>query len=386
MNIQKEKSGFRDTEKIVIIGAGAIGRGFLPWCFNLEQYELVFVDNNKFIIEQMKKNGGYTTYMVKKGTLVEKFVQVKFAFYFDEFDISMISSVNSVYMAVGPRNVVKAAAVLKNITCPIILCENDDATVTVLQKALNYDRIYFAIPDVITSCSASDENLEKDPIAIHTEDGELFVDDRASITNGHIQYVSEVELKKQWTAKLFLHNTPHCVAAYLGALLGLKYVHESMEIEATKEIVVGSMNEMLTALKATWKISHDFLDWYSEKELSRFSNKLLMDPISRVAREPFRKLELDGRLIGASQMCFRYGFVPNNILKGIVAAILFENERDNDSNILLLRNHLSMNVFLKYIIGLRHGEVLEEILSSQYDSLSTSLLSLKSNYESKNEL
>jgi len=370
-------------EKIVIIGAGAIGRGFLPWCFKLNQYELVFVDNNRFIIEQMKKNKGYTTYMAIDGVLVEKFISVSKVFHIDEFDLSLVENVNSIYMAVGPRNIVKAAKGLKNVSCPIILCENDDATVITLQKALNYDRIYFAIPDVITSNSASDENLLKDTLAIHTENGELFVDNRATGTEGTIRYVSEVELKKQWAAKLFLHNTPHCVAAYLGALLGLKYLHEPMKIQTTREIVVGSMNEMLTALKATWKIPHEFLEWYAEKELSRFSNELLMDPISRVAREPFRKLELDGRLIGASQMCFRYGFVPNNIVKGIVAAILFENEKDNDSNIILLRSHLPINVFLTYVIGLRQGEVLEEILTNDYDILSTDLLLLKRNYENE---
>ena len=369
-------------EKIVIIGAGAIGRGFLPWCFNLKKYELVFVDNNSFIIETMKKNKGYTSFMVKNGKLEEKYIDVNYAFHLEEFDLSQLTDVNSIYMAVGPRNVLKASKGFKNINCPIVLCENDEATVVTLQKALNYNRIYFAIPDVITSNGASDENLKKDTLAIHTENGELFVDERAADTLGNIQYVNEEELKKQWAAKLFLHNTPHCVAAYLGALLGLRYVHEPMKIKATREIVIGTMNEMLTALKASWKIPHEFLEWYAEKEISRFSNELLMDPISRVAREPFRKLELNGRLIGASQMCFRYGFVPYNIVKGITAAILFENEEDNDSNIIILRSHLPINVFLTYIIGLRPGEVLEDLLSSEYDKLTKSLLTLKSDYES----
>jgi len=322
--------------------------------------------------------------MAKEGVLEEKFIKVNYAFHLDEFDLSLITDVNAVYMAVGPRNILKASKGLKNIHCPIVLCENDDATVITLQKALNYDNIYFAIPDVITSSTASEENLKIDPLAIHTENGELFVDDRASCTLGNIRYVSEEELKKQWTAKLFLHNTPHCVAAYLGALLGLKYVHDPMKIAATREIVVETMKEMLTALKATWTIPHDFLDWYAEKEILRFSNELLMDPISRVAREPFRKLELNGRLIGAAQMCFRYGFVPYNIVKGIVAAILFENEKDNDSNIILLRKHLPMKVFLTYVIGLRSGEVLEDLLSSEYDNLSNSLLKLKSEYGNNN--
>src|SRR4029079_17509883 len=121
------------------------------------------------------------------------------------------------------------------------------------------------------------------------------------------------QLDQQWTAKLYLHNTPHCVAAYLGALLGVEYMHEAMRDPELAAIVEGSMREMLTSLKLKWDIEHNFLDWYAQKELDRFRSELLFDPISRVAREPLRKLELEGRLIGSAQICLSLGFVPENI-------------------------------------------------------------------------
>ena len=40
------------------------------------------------------------------------------------------------------------------------------------------------------------------------------------------------------------------------------------------------------------------------KELKRFENKLLFDPISRVAREPLRKLRSDNRIILALRLAF----------------------------------------------------------------------------------
>jgi hypothetical protein len=221
---------------------------------------------------------------------------------------------------------------------------------------------------VITSNTAPLSDLHEDPNALVTEDGRLFVDDRIPELPGDYTRCSPKELQKQWTAKLYIPNTPHCIAAYLGALLGVTYLHESMQHPQVYEIVKASMNEMLNALKLRWDIPHDFLDWYAEKELSRFCNLLLHDPIARVAREPMRKLELEGRLVGAAQICLSSGFIPQNILKGIFAAMLFESEHDTDRHVKFMMETLSPRPFLVYILGLRQGEALEVALLNHFDS------------------
>ena len=71
------------------------------------------------------------------------------------------------------------------------------------------------------------------------------------------------------------------------------------------------MNQTITKL---YNLDEDFTNWYSEKELQRFANKLLHDPISRVAREPFRKLGLNDRLIGAAQLSLSVGVLPKNLI------------------------------------------------------------------------
>lgn len=369
-------------KKVVIIGAGAIGRGFLPWIFDLKKYEIVFVDINIDIINILNKAKGYTTFRAKNGILESKFVPVKKSYLLKDFSIKNIIDVEAVFMGVGPRNCEKASLCLDGVQCPVILCENDPKTVDTVKKVINTSMVYFAVPDVITSNSASEDNLKLDSLAIHTENGVLHVDERAKGIAGDISYCSEEELlKKHWTPKLFLHNTPHCIAAYLGALVGVKFLHESMQYPEIREIVVGAMNEMLTALKLRWEIPHDFLEWYANKEIERFSNVLLCDPIARVAREPLRKLDLDGRLIGAAQMCLSLGFVPKNVLIGIVSAILFDDINDADRHLLHLREVLPPSVLLTYIIGLRKGEVLESVMEDRFVSIIESLDKLVKKYK-----
>jgi mannitol-1-phosphate/altronate dehydrogenase len=225
--------------------------------------------------------------------------------------------------------------------------------------------------------------LADDPLTVITEDGVLFVDDEARRPElrGNINFIPNAELlEKQWRAKLYIHNTPHCIAAYLGALLDKQFLHEAMEVVEVNAIVEGVMHEMQTSLKLGWDIPHEFLDWYANKELSRFRNKLLCDPITRVAREPIRKLELDGRLIGAANICLSKGFIPENIFVGIVAALLFKGREDKDRHLPFIRDAVDRDYLLTYVLGLRKGEAIELALSESYENIKRRLLALVTKY------
>lgn len=369
-----------EMKNILIIGAGAIGRGYLPWIFDLNEYQFTFIDKNLEIIEKMNSAKKFKIYRVNNDLYDELDVKVSNAYTPENFKIQVNIDLiwEAVFVCVGPRAVVQIANLLKSIDAPIILCENDPHSVDILKEQLPQNRqVVFAIPDVITSNSAPEFLLKNDQLSVVTERGEIFVDERVSFLKGEMHFISENDLiHKQWAAKLYLHNTPHCIAAYMGALVGAKYVHEAMAVPEVAAIVEGSMNEMLASLKARWDIPHDFLDWYAEKELSRFSCKLLFDPISRVAREPLRKLELDGRLIGAAQICLALGLVPHNILLGITSALLFDNPEDSDNHLSFMHRALGTDSFLSHVLGLRRGEALEKVLSSEMSFLLSQLETL----------
>lgn len=363
-------------QSIVIIGAGAIGRGFLPWLIPQDEYELIYVDSNPTLIQTLQQQKYFHTYKVSNDTLLQKKVFPKSALLPEQFNLSDYPNCAAVFINVGPRNCIKAAQLISHTTSPVIFCENEMACVTRVKNNTTIKNCFFGIPDVITSNSAPMSLRAHDALSIITEEGVLFLDEGAKITKIDAVFCNHIELEKQWIAKLYLHNTPHCVAAYLGALAHFTYLHETMEVSALETIIKGAMNEMLQALKLRWAISHDFLDWYAEKELKRFKCRLLHDPISRVAREPARKLALDGRLVGAAQLCLSHGFVPENILIGIACALLFSNNQDPDQHLPFLRKHLDISSFLAYILGLRKGEALEIILSTRLDSIIEKTLSI----------
>jgi len=371
-------------KEIVFLGAGAIGRGYLPWIFPVDRYDFIFVDSDPNIVGLMSKNLQSTSFMAKDGELKRLTFKIKRAYLFDQFKFSDVSDPAAVFVQVGPRNCIRALEKMKDARCPIILCENDHTVVEKARDLYDKDNIYFGVPDVITSNMAPQQYLNIDPLAVITEDGVMFVDENANSGDlvGDLKFISPSELyDKQWRAKLYIHNTPHCIAAYLGALLGKRFLHEAMAIEEIDQIVEGVMLEMLNALKLRWDISHEFLEWYAAKELARFRNNLLYDPISRVAREPLRKLELEGRLIGAANVCLAQGFLPEKIMTGIVAAILFSRKDDTDRHLTMMRNAMNTSAFLVYILGLRKGEALEIALTSQFENIRSTLNKLISKYK-----
>jgi len=349
--------------RVVVIGAGAIGRGYLPWVLDLDKHDLIFVDADDEIIGHLKSVGHYTTYQIDNDQYEKIEVPALKAFRPDSFQILNETDVVACFLAVGPRNVIKAAESLVGSIVPIIVCENDPESAKEVSRIVGHEHVYFAVPDVITSNTAPKSLLTSDPLSVVTEKGDFFLEAGPVGLHGSFNYMSKEDLiRSQWIPKLYLHNTPHSIAAYLGALVGADYMHEAMEHEAISKIVEGSMKEMLQALKMEWDTPHEFLDWYAEKELARFRCNLLYDPISRVAREPLRKLEMHGRLLGAAQMCISLGVMPQNILKGIMGALLFKSQTDSDHYVSLMRDALSTSSYNRYVLGLRPHEPLDLML------------------------
>jgi mannitol-1-phosphate 5-dehydrogenase len=304
--------------RIRVYGAGAIGRGFLPWVFKDCEFE--FVDPNVNL-----KRDSYTTYMTSNGYRPLK-VQIHGA---DKPDV--------IFCCVGTRNCTKIADEFRNPAIPVYVCENDSRVVPVLREMTGNDNIWFAIPDVITSNTAPETLLHVDPLAVVTEEGCLYMPFGSKLLSGG-NYLSPEMMYKQWIAKLYLHNTPHCIAAYHGWLKGYTYMSECMDDPKIKAEVEGVLNECIQMVTHQYGLNRKFAEFYAEKEIRRFSNVFLHDPITRVAREPLRKLGEGERLVGAARLCIQSNIVPEHIIRGIKACQKYDNPDDPDHGKSTARN------------------------------------------------
>lgn len=354
--------------KALIIGAGAIGRGFLPWSFRDLQFD--FYDLSKELCSGISNHGGYSSFMSRNGNLIEK----KFRPNIITSNILNLDLGDYVvaFVAVGPRNCEKLPNEFSSLSCPIFSLENDPQTVVTISRKFNSKKVFFGVPDVIASSTASLNNLALDKYALHTEDGTLYLEDNNWVNTGlrdflpHVVWASKEEMIREWDAKLYLHNTPHCVAAYLGFLASKEFLHEGFENPFIVRVVEGVIEELLLSLKRTKHYDHKFLEYYADKELSRFSNKLLFDPVPRVAREPLRKLGHGGRLMGGLTLALLSGVNPMYLNVGVTAALRYRNPKDVDFEAICQVDTLGVINFLRYFVNISPDSIESKYISQSY--------------------
>lgn len=350
---------------LLVYGAGAIGRGYIPWVYDGQDFDYHYVEANPELRGALQTQRHFTTFKTTAQGYEAQGVTVAGCYAPGE-EGHLLDRVDGIITCVGPRNFDGLEPMLGAARVPVVCCENDADLPRSMRERTGNPHIVFAIPDVITSSTASDELLARDPLAVITEDGTCFAERGAAALGGHCSYIDSDALAVQWAAKLYIHNTPHCIAAYLGNLLGARYLHDTMRHPAAARIVEGAMHEMRAMLEASLHIDPGFLAFYAAKERARFKNTLLCDPISRVAREPFRKLALNERLIGAAQRCLAAGILPRHLMLGIMAAFRFASDSDPDYHIKFLLRSLSPAEFLRTIIRLRDNEALFELLIAHW--------------------
>jgi mannitol-1-phosphate 5-dehydrogenase len=345
--------------RALIIGGGAIGRGFVPWL--LDKFEIDILDASAALVEGIGARGGFFSFMSDGEELREKWVRIRnIATNFDYLDPL---TYDIAFISVGPRNVTRLPLGIENLNCPIFSLENDPITVDRIKEAYNLKSVYFGVPDVITSSTASPDNLLRDIYAIHTENGVLYLQRPSQLDARLVELLPEVHwlpvdrLNQEWDAKLYMHNTPHCIAAYLGHMAGCTYLHEALARPAIKRTIDGVIDELLCSLKMVTPYDHQFIESYAIKEVRRFSNRLLFDPVSRVAREPLRKLHPSGRLMGALRLLLSTGVHPTYLMAGIAAALCYDDKNDRDYAQLRELEEFGISAFLKYHLGMSEQSI-----------------------------
>jgi len=231
----------KKVKKILIYGAGAIGRGFLAPLLQKCNFEISFVDKDKKLITELKLRKQYKVAI--SGSDEYEFVDVFVKDAFFHTEEKNIEQYDLVFSCVGPANCYDLVEDFKDART-LISCENDISTVKGLKELSGNRNIYFGIPDVITSNTAPPELLKQDPLMTVTERGVLVLEKGNYQLPDEILHVGYEDLHMYWMCKLFIHNAPHAIVAYLGWLKGFTYIHEAMADKDINKIVVGEIGEI----------------------------------------------------------------------------------------------------------------------------------------------
>jgi mannitol-1-phosphate 5-dehydrogenase len=387
------------VQTAVIFGAGSVGRGFLGQLFSESGYEVVFVDVDEPLVEALSRQGSYTLRLAG----VEKV---------EDLAIGPVRAINGLHADQVTAEVARASlmatavgaralpAVARSIaaglaqrweagqTTPLnmIVCENlpdaPDVLRGFVQEALSEalrshleERVGF-VPAVIARMSPvpTPEQRADNPTRIVAEPYKVLPVDREAFV-GQIPHVvgmkPVVPIEAYVARKLYIHNAGHATLGYLGYRRGHTYGYEALDDAWVKERLCCALDEAGRAIVAEYDFEPVSFQEHIDYMLVRFANRALSDPISRLCRDPLRKLAPDDRLVGAARLAERHSIQPTGLAWGIAAALAYDHAEDTHA--LTLQAKLAQEGLegtLQSVCGIQKDETLARLVQAHYGDMS----------------
>lgn len=341
--------------RAVQFGAGNIGRGFTAQLFTESGYEVVFVDVIDEVVDLINERKSYPIEIASESPETVMITDVRAVHGSDREAVAQeIRDCSLVCTAVGVnvlRHVAPAIAMGIQLRADtdveeplnIIICENlitagetlRGHIIDVLpEKYVGYMDEHIGFVGSVVSRMVpvmTDEQKKRDPLLVIVEAYKrLPVDGRGF--KGAVPEIVGFEPYDNFAAyierKLFTHNLGHATAAYLGWLKGYEYTWQSMRDPQVRRLTELALAETGEALIKRHGFTPEKHQAHIDDLLQRFGNVALGDQVTRVGRDPIRKLGPEDRMIGGGKLCLEYGITPKYVCAGTAAALLFDNPDD----------------------------------------------------------
>lgn len=339
-------------KQAIHFGAGNIGRGFIGALLNQSGYDVIFADVNEQMIEALNARGKYTVHIMDLEPGNFEVGPVSSFHTADPLLVEKIAESEVITTAVGLNILPRiASAITQGIEerakrgvegmLYVIACENglrassrltEEVSALLSPQALQYcmrrvnfidcsvDRI---VPPVKTEelTDVCVERFHEWNVDSTQLKGELRITGMNAVDN----------LAAYMERKLFTLNTGHAILAYLGYVKGYVTIEECTADLALLSVVRSAMSESGAALVQKFELNAAEHDAYIEQIIQRFRNPYLGDTVSRIGRDPLRKLSPEDRLIAPLKTACGFGLPVEHLLLGIGAALHYYSPDDPES-------------------------------------------------------
>ena len=171
--------------------------------------------------------------------------------------------------------------------------------------------------------------------------------------------------------KIYMVNCAHAVTSYMGFVKGYTTVQEGLADPEILQDVKSAIMESAAALEKTYGFSHEKLVEYMDTMIiGRFTKPGMSDPISRVAREPIRKISANDRIMGPAIRCEELGLDNKYLLKGCACALKYVNE--DDPQAVELQKFIAENgveAAISRYIGLKPEDRMTKAIIREYEGI-----------------
>lgn len=346
-------------KKIVVFGAGKIGRSFIGQIFSRSGYDVVFVDINRELINLINKRRNYSIIIMdgdKKETLPIQNIR-GVCLEDEESVITELIDAEITSLSVGQQGLKGAIPIIANsmiarratygdLPLDIIIAENmrnadeflRDELIKNLPLNYPFDKLVGLVETSIGKMVPimTQNDIKEDPLQIFAEPYNSLIVAKNGFKNPipDSPFLAPKDNIKAWVdRKLFIHNMGHATVAYLGfeSHPNAIYIYEVLEDRTIFDKVRETMLQSADILQALYpeEFTHKDLEDHINDLLQRFRNKGLGDTIFRVGCDLYRKLGPEDRLVAPISAALRIRKPYNLILLALKAGMAFKAKDEN---------------------------------------------------------
>jgi mannitol-1-phosphate 5-dehydrogenase len=346
-----QKSG--KMKKLIIFGAGKIGRSFIGQLFSRAGFEVVFVDIAQKMIDELNRKLEYRVQIRSDEESMEWVIRNVRGLLYEQTDEVSYEIANADFLAISVGQKGMAA------TCPLIAAglkarrhqfPDRPLDLIIAENMRNADQFMKTelmryLPDeypidqlvglVETSIGKmvpfmSPEDEKEDILLVYAEPYNTLIVDGMAFKNQvpQIKGLAPKNNIKAWVdRKAFIHNLGHSAAAYFGFLShpDATFIWDVLEDPEVFNKTRLTMMQSAEALLAEYpnEFTLELLTDHVDDLLHRFRNKALGDTLFRVGCDLYRKLGREDRLAGAIRLVRKHNLPSSGIREALEAGYYF---------------------------------------------------------------
>jgi len=343
----------RSEKKLVLFGAGKIGRSFIGQLFSRSGFEVVFVDISRQLIDELNRHREYKVVIKSdSGDEVLLIGNVRGICLSDSgLVINELAGATISALSVGQQGLPDALPVIakalilrrkENGEWPLdfIIAENmrnsDQYLSGELNRFLPEDYPMEELVGLVETSIGkmvpimSQKDIEDDPLQVFAEPYDTLIVAKRGFKNPvpEVINLAPKENIKAWVdRKLFIHNLGHATAAYLGFLKYPQaiYIYQVLSdheiFETTRQTMLQSAEILMALYPGEFTMVQ--LTEHIDDLLLRFRNRALGDTIFRVGCDLYRKLSPEDRLAAPIRSAISLNKPYNLIYNALLAAVSF---------------------------------------------------------------
>lgn len=355
---------------VVIIGAGASGRGFIARMLKQDGAQITFIDSNRELIDRLSDAGSYRIYMGCEKTPVH---MADYCAYLIGSHEALEAAVRAdyVFVSVGEQNLHNLKDFFGEIAkhrvdCRIVVCENGIEPKTVLRSALDETiRHRFKITQGVIFCTT----IPYGEVDILSEDyDEMPYDtdeDLFELPFDH--FIAQKQFKVLLQRKIYTYNCLSACIAYTGYLKGYTDYAAAANDPQISALCQALGKKLTTVVSKAFSIGYEEQKAFTQRALKKFTNSAITDTITKNARSTIRKLSSNERLAGPIYLFSHMG-EDTEILCFIVACAFVYLRREEMDNLRENGYLKPMDLFLHGNANMA-GEILARIEADYEDIL-----------------